>query len=384
MSASRKPRKPAANPVFAETEGFIRRFCHLPTDADYMVATMWAIGTWTFSPAAPAMPHTYPYLYFTGAKGSGKSQLGVKVYRWITRNHEAVVDVTGPSLFRMLGDYDAESGEVIPHFPTMVLDEIDATWHGASVEGLRGPVNAGYELGATVPRAMGKISIRFPVYCPKVLIGIDNGHLPETVTDRSIRIDIQKATPEQLDALEEGPYPWDVEDEAAEIQQHLADWAKANAMVLRDYNPKRPDGIAGRQWLIARSLVQLAHAMGNEAEMTAALVEVMNREKAQRDTRTEVLTVIRDLFESMPDKHADRLLARQIVMALNENRVLPGISEKGLRNLLVKWGLNRPISIRLRPGHPGFVEGGVLGGRGYMRYFFDEAFAEYLDEGDDF
>lgn len=375
------PRTPKASPEFERTQAFIKRYSVLPSQEDYDVVTIWAMGTWTFSPAAPFRPVTYPYLYLTGSKGSGKTVLGRDVFSYICRNYKSMVGVTGPALFRTIGQYDEESGEVIPHYPTMGLDEIDATYSGSKDENLRLVLNDGYKPGSTIPRSAGKVTIEYPSFCPKVLIGIDNGHLPDTVTDRSIRIDIRKGTSEQLASIEP-LYSFDVEDEATEIQQALADWAKREAMILRDYRPTAPKALSGRPWEIARPLVQLAKALGIEQRITDALVSVMSRKPSAGKE-----ALYRSVLNLFTELNVDRLTSRQIMDRLSADGInVPGNSQKGLSAVVGSDGVTAKY-IRLPEGHPGIVteNDGTKRyvARGYMRFSFDDAFVEYLSEDDD-
>lgn len=396
MSTSRKPttrkpngtRKPTGETPcqeFLDARAFITDFNVLPTDADTDLIALWSMGTWTFSPAAPAMPTTYPYMYVTGAQESGKTHLAATTLRYICRNHEHVVDVTGATLFRMLGDFDKESGEVIPHYPTLALDEIDSKYAsgGSNDEQLRGVGNAGYELGATVKRSAGKTTISFPVYCPKLLIGIDNGRLPSTLVSRCIRIDMKQGhPPNEL-------YSWDVQERSADLKQRLSDWAKAHAMILRDYTPDRatvaPD-LSPRQWQIVRPLVQLARAAGIEQRIIAALTEVMNRDTHRKAGKAALYASIQRAFDTI-ENNEDRLTTNQLLAALKEDGVqLPGgYSGRGLEVVLRGEGI-APKPIRMREDHPGVITGRngkpSLVARGYFRYMFEDAFFEHVGDGD--
>lgn len=373
---TRKTRKtPEPSAEFIRTREFIGRFSALPTDDDLDIVTLWAMGTWTFSPACAARPATYPYLYLTGAKGSGKTHLGHDVLKYVVRNHKATALVTGPTLFRMLGNYDPESGLIINDYPTIAVDEIDATYSGSQDESLRGAFNVGYAEGAFVDRAAGKTTIQFPVYGPKCVIGIDNGHLPETITDRCIRIDIKRATTEQMSALTEGPYSFEVGDESADLQQTLSDWAKQVAPILHEYRPTRIDGLSPRQWQIARSLIQLARSCGIEQRIADAIVRVMTRRPEQTDGRVDLYQTIFDMFETLG---TDRLASYAILSKLTENGVrVPAQSMKGLSSTLSVDGIS-PTLVSLPAGHPHIPESGQNKQRGYFKNYFDRAFLDYL------
>lgn len=380
-------RTPKIAPEFTRVDQFIRRFNALPTEADYVIAAVWAIGTHCFSPAAPFRPIAYPYLYLTGGKGSGKTQLGHETFQWICRRHKGVAMTTGPTLFRMIGTYDEDEGIVQEHFPTLAIDEVDAAFGGTANEGLRGVINLGYKAGATVDRSAGKTTIAYPVYCPKILMGIENGHLPDTITNRSIRITCKQATPEQMSKLER-LYFYRVQDESAEIQQALNDWAKREAMVLREYDPVEIPDLEPRQWEIARALVQLGRALGIEKLVRESLHEIMTR-KPEKQSGKEAL--YRSIWNLLEATGLDKVTSRQIMEQIkHDGVVVPGNSMKGLSDVLRADGV-APRPLRLPDGHPGIPTEALRerkGGtgnvqRGYMRYSFDDMFVEYLFPEDD-
>lgn len=384
MTASRKTRKTTTQkvaPEFQQTRDFISRFVALD-DEQLDVATVWAMGTWTFSPASPAMPYTYPYLYVTGPSGSGKTMLGNQVFGSICRNHEAIAGATGAAMFRMLGDYDDETGEVVANFPTLAVDEIDATYNGAKDESQRQVFNIGYKVGTTVPRAAGKTTIRFPVYCPKILMGIDNGHLPETVANRSIRIDTHVATQDEVQKLD-AFFPWNVDEDAAELQERLAQWGKDHAMVLRDYDPDA-GSLSNRQWEISRSLVQLAKAAGVEKRIREALTALFTRSTTRPPAKVRMYKAIFDLFDRTG---LDKVTTRQVMDTLRDAGIaVTGNSGKGLASMLSDEAIS-PTYLRIdhrQKDHPAYVEGKVTH-RGYYRHYFDDAFVKYLrpDEDED-
>jgi hypothetical protein len=239
-------------------------------------------------------------------------------------------------------------------------------------------LNAGYKRGSTVPRAMGKTTLNFPVFCPKILMGIDNGHLPETVLDRSIRIDLHRASRDEMSTIEPF-YSFDTEDEAAELSQSLSDWAKDHSLALREYRPTEIPDLSPRQWEIARTLVQLAHEIGNEDEIRASLHWLMTRNPERPDNK---VTLYRSILQVFADTGEDRVTTRQIMERLSVDGVsVPGNSGKGLAAVLSEEGI-APDYIRLRPEHPGSVADKPIQ-RGYFRHKFDGAFARYLSDDED-
>jgi hypothetical protein len=55
-------------------------------------------------------------------------------------------------------------------------------------------LNAGKRPGASVARCVGdgakQSVVDFTVYCPKLLAGIDTGRLPDTISGRAIKIEM--------------------------------------------------------------------------------------------------------------------------------------------------------------------------------------------------
>jgi hypothetical protein len=379
----KRPRKPAEKPcqVFSDARAFITRYAALD-DAEADLVTIWALGTWTFSPMCQ-WPATYPLLYIAGEAGAGKTVLGQDALS-ICREWKSATGTTGATLFRMQGREDEETGEIENFAPTLVIDEIDSTFAGSKDEDLRRALNVSYKRGATIPRSAGKSSIDFPIYGPKIMMGIDNGHLPETVTQRSIRIDVRKRTMDELVGLGIEPfYTFDVEDEQEDLKQAMRDWAVENSMVLRDYRPKAPEGLTARQWEISRTMVQLAHACGIENRIIDALLDVFSRSRRQESAKQRLYVAIAEVFEMTGQT---KVTSRAIMKHLNEKGIgVPGNSMTGLGHLLARDGIQpKPIWIS-DPNHPDFKPGkNGLGAsaRGYQRYQFDQAFVDYLPAED--
>ena len=96
---------------------------------------------------------------------------------------------TPAALYRMMADS-----------PTLLLDEVEALnsqTKSESAQAIHAILNAGHRKGATIPRCDGpKHELKhFPVYGPKAFAAI--GRLPDTLTDRSIVITMQRRTKDQ-------------------------------------------------------------------------------------------------------------------------------------------------------------------------------------------
>lgn len=370
--------KKTVAPEFTRTRDFISRYAVLPPE-ELDLITVWAMGTWTFSPRCQ-WPATYPYLYISGAAGSGKTVLGQDALGCVCRQHTSATGATGSTLFRMLGFYDEETGDIENLAPTLALDEIDTTFSGSKDPDLQRAIDVGYKRGATIPRAAGKTFIAFPVFGPKLFMGIDNGHLPEPVLQRCIQISLAKQSQDNLAAAGIEPfYIFDVEDERAELQEQLSHWAVRESLVLREYRPVAPQGLTARQWEISRSLIQLAHAIGNKKDVLKSLLTVLSRNPEKPDHKVELYSAIRELLDTLD---TDRVTTVQILAKLTEKGVrVPGQSGKGLAAVLSADGVPATL-IHLPEGHSGKThpDRTYEKQRGYFRHSFDGPIVRFLED----
>lgn len=381
--STRSKKQPVSKPCpeFQRTRDFITRYSILQ-DEEADLATVFAMGTHCFSPACQ-WPATFPFLYITGPYGSGKTVLGQDCLGATARQWRSATGATGPTLFRMQGREDEETGEIENIAPTLCLDEVDRTFAGAQDHPLTQALNVAYKRGSTIPRSAGKSSIDFPVYGPKIMMGMDNGRLPDSVTQRSIRIELEKKSQDEKAAAGvEDFFIFDVEQETEELQQMLSDWAKAHSMVLRDYRPQFPSGLTARQWEIARTFVQLAHEMGPgmEARITHSLLTVFSRKRGQESAKEKLYTAISEVFNTTGER---KVTTKALMAHLNEKGIgVPGNSGKGLASLLSADGIG-PKSIWIDDPESPFYSGKAQSHRGYQRYQFDEVFVKYLPDSDD-
>lgn len=366
----------STNSLFTDVRSYIRRYAVIEDD-QLDVVTTWSLHTWLFSPAC-TNPVSTPYLYIAAEKGAGKTLLGQDVLGTIVRAPMATVGITGPSLIRLVGghddDSDSDDSEPVTAAPTLTIDEVDALYSGAKDEVLRMMLNAGYRRGGVVPRVVGKSVVNYSAFCPKLLMGIDNGHLPDTVLDRSIRIDLHVATPDEM-ATVEPFYHFDVEDEAAELSERMATWARENSQTVSDYRPAPIEGLRPRQWEIARSLVQVAKMIGNEKRIREALFTLLTSHVAPESVTVRMFRSIATLFD---ETQTDRLSTEAILQRLTRDGVsVPGNSGKGLGAVLGPQGVKGGV-IRFTNGNSE-----TKPARGYYRSAFDSAFARYLPKAEE-
>jgi len=269
-----------------DIKDFISRFVIVPEDDQLTVLALWIIHTWGFTSEVKAA-RTSPYIYISSAeKQSGKSLL-LEVVELLVCNPMRSTNVTSSVLFRAIDKFE----------PTLLLDEVDAIWAGQRHEDLRGILNGGYKEGGKVWRMDKGEPTAFNTFCPKVLAGINNGYLPDTIADRCIPITLKRK--KQSESVEQF-FSLELEEEVEALVSKICDWTSENAEKLRYKKPKRLDKITDRQWEIAMPLISISELLKvkNGREAVANLLS----QKIERNTespREELLGKVRELFESV-------------------------------------------------------------------------------------
>ena len=208
---------------------FVRRYV-VVGEHELVTLALWVAHTYAIDAA-----ECTPYLRVTSAeKRCGKTRLletlaPLVARPWLTAR------VTAAVLVR----------KVARDCPTMLLDESDAAFKGDKeyAETLRAILNSGYRRGGVVSLCVKQGSdfdLRdFPVFGPKGLAGI--GKLPDTVTDRSIPIELRRKLPgeptERLRVRE-------AQQDATPLRERLERWAAMATIALE--GPGRISLRAGR------------------------------------------------------------------------------------------------------------------------------------------
>lgn len=230
--------------IVDDVRDFITSYVSLPDEAYADVLALYVLHTHAFDAA-----RTTPYIYLTSqGPGSGKTRV-MEVLAEVCKGAQIYAGATGPTLFTLI---EARK-------PTLMIDEVDTIYSGAKDEALRGVLNSGYKHNGRVPRVdkSSEDGIReYSTFCPKILAGIDNGQVPDTVMDRSIKITLVKAQPGQVQPF----YSEDVEDLAADLIDRIKAWYAANSDHLhnRANRPTPLEALNDRQNDIARPLLMIA------------------------------------------------------------------------------------------------------------------------------
>jgi len=279
-------RKPELAALLTMIRQFLLRFVVFADPAQAVAVSLWVAHTWVIDAF-----HFTPYLHiYSPTKRSGKSRLLECLHMLVFRPW-SVVSATEATIMRKI---DAES-------PTMLYDEIDGVYRSSrdkSKESLRAVLNCGFVRGAKVPRCAGREIIEYSVFGPKAFAGIGDS-LPDTVKDRSIRIQLVRRTKDQvIETLRSR----DVEDPTCHIVEGLTSWAGDEAVIqeLQASRPLVPHELGDRAADIAEPLLAIADLAGGEwaeaARTSLVAILRMNDDEEADEPGVRLLAAIRDIF----------------------------------------------------------------------------------------
>ena len=264
-----------------------------PSRDHAIVCALWAAHTWPF----PCFDCT-PYLHiYSPVKECGKSRL-LECLKLVCRTPWLSILPTEAVLFR----------KIQAHCPTLLLDEIDTVFKGATDpnrEGIRAVLNAGYERGATVPRCQGpNHELKdFAVFCPKAIAGI--GNLPDTVASRSIKIPLSRRKPgQEVEKLRRR----EAKKSTAPIVEGFEAWSNNLSVrrALRAARPPPPAGLSDRAEDICEPLLVVAEMAGEQWALSAraAISRIMAPGATdEEETKIQLLSAIREIFRTYDNTH---------------------------------------------------------------------------------
>lgn len=347
--------------IIAEIREYLNRYMVFPNEDQSFAVALWALSTWTFSPAFPRTPWTTPYLYIHSEESRSGKTLLLDLLEPITLNPERAVDMTSSVLFRLIEKIQ----------PTLLIDEVDAIWSGAKNEAMRGVLNGGYKRNGyvwrTVPGPDGPEPTKFGTFSPKILAGIDNGMLPETIQSRCIPIHLRRVGKLNENGELEAPdgttreifYEYMAGPVAAELVPKVDQWVRENGEKIIGYLPKPTPGMNPRAWEVCMPLVQLAAAAGMETEAREALARLTAPQPVKDTPGIAMLRAIKTAFD---EADTDRLFT-DVLLAATEFS-----SGKLLSKRLEQYEVGPTNGITIRNKR----------GKGYYRHQFTDAWERYL------
>ena len=207
------------------------------------------------------------------------------------------------------------------------------------------------------------------MYCPKVLAGINTTRWPDTVTDRSIEIELRRKRPdEKVEKMR-----WrKLHAETEHLRAKLARWAAAYVETLRDADPQLPgqlDDRAAEGWEPLLAIADLAGGEHGKLARKAALVLAKGRAGADEAQGVVLLAALLPIFAG-----SENVFTETITAKLNTDDALPfgayregrGIDGRGLARLLKPFGV-----------HGKQVRVGESTKKGYWREDFVDAWSRY-------
>ncbi|MBV8136619.1 MAG: DUF3631 domain-containing protein [Deltaproteobacteria bacterium] len=335
----------------------ITRLAILPRHAPEALA-LWVLFSHTFD----AHEYSPRLLLSSPEKRCGKRRV-IEILTELVSRPLAVSNLTPATLFRSIQTWR----------PTLLVDEADS--FAKDNETLRGLINSGHSRKiAFVPRCVGDdFEPRlFSTWAPLVIAGI--GHLPDTIEDRSIIIQMRRRRKDEPIAR----LNRDVKANLSILARKCLRWAADSLATIKDSEPLSPRGLDDRAENNWCPLLAVAEAAGADWPLRARDAAIALSTSSERDADTNgtmILADIRDLFE----EKGERILSRDLCSALaaletqpwgEYGRSLKPITPNQLARLLRLFGV-QPKTIRTETER----------GKGYDFKDFEDTFARYLPCG---
>lgn len=349
--------------VLDATRNFIGRFCAFPSTHCLVAVALWAAHSHIVKHF-----HTTPRLAVLSPEaGSGKTRV-LEILDLLCPDTLLTMNASPPAIFRTLAN-----GNV-----TLLFDESDAIWRKRGKddnhEDLRALLNAGYKVGASVPRCVGPNHevVRFPVFCAVALAGL--GDLPDTIMTRSVIIRMRKRSP--LEYVE--PFRAREHDyQGLAVRTLLADWATEIGERAGAAWPKLPDGVVDRPAEIWEPLIAIADVAGGRWPELAREACIDLCRVAQDGGVSLGIRLLADVRTIFGD--SDALYSATIIDRLTSGDLLDDDSPwgdlrgkalgiRGLARMLSKYGIGS-TNIREPGGRPL---------KGYRRVDLWDAWQRYL------
>jgi hypothetical protein len=349
--------------------GYISTYVKLK--AEHLTAiVLWVLHTHSFG-AADATS----YLFLTSPqKQSGKTRLQ-EALEFLVRNPMRTSGISVAALFRSI---EAQQ-------PTLLFDEVDVIW-GSKANGsedLRGVLDSGNRKGGgiirLVPDGEDWVPKKFSTWSPKCIAGIDKGHFPDTITDRSVMCRLDRKKPEDKVAAFRVR---DAEETATPLREEAERWAEQNIDALAAARIEPVEGISDRAHEGFEPLLAIANQLGGDwpEEALNALTSLYRSELAMQDTLEVIL--LRALKTVMGD--GECFGSKELATRLNSSKVddddAPWVEWKEQMTAHQLAKILKPFGIETASVRPD--KGGDKIVKGYKRIWFLEIWERYLASDD--
>ncbi len=345
-----------AKKLLDDLEKIISRCIVFPSDYEIKAVVLYIIHTHCIDAAdcSPILNISSP------EKRCGKSTL-LSLLQHLVNRPLVASNISYAAVFRSIEKWT----------PSLLLDESDTFL--PNNDEIRGVINSGHtRSSAFVIRCMGDEHEprRFNTWCPKIIAGI--GHLPETIEDRSIIVQLRrKLNTETKDKLRDIP-----KSELEELNRKCVRFMTDNIKVLENVKPSIPTELNDRaadNWAPLLAIALLAGSDWLEAATNAA-IHLCGTKQEPISLGVELLQDIKIIFDT---KLVHRLSTNELLEALcldNEalwstyNRGKP-LSARQLADRLKEFKIHSK-DIRLPPLNRNL--------KGYCLEDFTEAFSCYI------
>jgi hypothetical protein len=354
------------------TERYYRRFIVFGNEHQAAACALWVAHAW-FIDAFDISPRL---LITAPVRRAAKSRV-LDVTERITPRAKRYGSTSGAAIFRSIDKLH----------PTLLVDEIDRVFkHAGDDSGadlVAQVINIGWERGNPVARVEGNDHevVEYEAFAATALAGIDKGNLPETVVDRSVRIEMRRR--HKGEAVERFRRRGTSATDAETIRRRWAGYVQSHAELVASLSgayPEMPNELHDRAQDAYEPLVAVADAAGGDWPKRARAAAVALSGGAEDDDGPGVKVLI-DLKEVWPKgsdkKPIGEVKTKTLVDALVELEDSPwqtwGRGKNGLTGAGLSW-LLKPFGIR--PGQITLVK--PHDARGYVRAHFEDAWARYL------
>ena len=351
-----------------DVEKLVRRFVRFGSEHEPVALALFVLHTWAID-AATATPYV---LIVSPEKRSGKTRV-LEVVELLVREPLRAANITAAGVFQSIEAWA----------PTLLVDEVDGIFTARTehAEALRSVLNAGNRRGAFVVRGSAEGEpAKFATFGARVLAGINVGHLPDTIRDRSLVVALdRKRRDEPVDDL----FVDDLREPIATLRDRLADWAAENVEALRGYRrAERILALDDRRQEAWDPLLAVAHLAGgnwpDRARHAAVALAKGSVDPAEEAHGHLLLVALWHLFEresktSHPSRDICRTLNDDEELPFGHYRRFEGIDPAGLAKLLRPYGI-RPKNVP--------QDGNTRQVKGYEIAQLDQAWQRYLSADD--
>lgn len=263
-------------------------------------AALWVSACWFINEIKIA-----PFLLINAPeKACGKTQLLTLLGRLAPRTIQAS-GISQAAVYRTIEKYQ----------PTLFIDEIETVLNDN--EPLRGILNAGYSRdSSTIYRCVGEDhdSKPFNIWGMKAIAGINAIKLADTITSRSIVIELRRKTPnEKVERLRQAEL-----DLFETIAKKLARLADDYHQDIKNARPYLPESLGDREQDNWEPLLQVAFVAGENWPSIAidAALNLSNTTEEPQSTANELLEDIQEIFEF---KKTIKIATSELINALCED-----------------------------------------------------------------